>query len=145
MKKNTESLPRSLRSRGHFRAAVAKFWNSSIFHRFLLENFHCFAFQGRLTSASSEWALWMFSKITFLKSVHSKEKDKACLGFLEEIFTKSVHRGGVCSRASKAPFSTALTRESKIGEWWNYNQVFLGCALVGAAFSQYFRPSVCLS
>ena len=35
------------------------------------------------------------SKITFLKSVHSKEKDEACLGFLEEIFTKSVHRGGV--------------------------------------------------
>ena len=39
----------------------------------------------------------MFSKITFLKSVHSKEKDEACLGFLEEIFTKSVHRGGVSS------------------------------------------------
>ena len=98
-----------------------------------------------LTSTTSEWAQWIFSKITFLKSVHSKEKNEACLGFLEEIFTKSVHRGGVCSRASKAPFSTALTRESKIGEWWNYNQVFLGCALVGAAFSQYFRPSVCLS
>ena len=27
--------------------------------------------------------------------MHSKEKDEACLGFLEEIFTKSVHRGGV--------------------------------------------------
>ena len=27
--------------------------------------------------------------------MHSKEKYEACLGFLEEIFTKSVHRGGV--------------------------------------------------
>ena len=27
--------------------------------------------------------------------MHSKEKDEACLGLLEEIFTKSVHRGGV--------------------------------------------------
>ena len=31
----------------------------------------------------------------FLKSVHSKEKDEACLSFLVNIFTKSVHRGGV--------------------------------------------------
>ena len=37
----------------------------------------------------------MFSKITFLKSVHSKEKNQACVSFLENIFTKSVHRGGV--------------------------------------------------
>ena len=37
----------------------------------------------------------MFSKITFLKSVRSKEKDEACHSFLENIFTKSVHRGGV--------------------------------------------------
>ena len=42
-----------------------------------------------------EGAQWIFSKITFFKSVHSKEKDEACLGFLENIFTKSVHRGGV--------------------------------------------------
>jgi hypothetical protein len=27
--------------------------------------------------------------------VHSKERDEVCLSFLEEIFTKSVHRGGV--------------------------------------------------
>ena len=27
--------------------------------------------------------------------MHSKEKDEACLSFLEEIFTKSIHRGGV--------------------------------------------------
>jgi hypothetical protein len=33
--------------------------------------------------------------VKFFKNVHSKEKDEACLGFLEEIFTKSVHRGGV--------------------------------------------------
>jgi hypothetical protein len=46
------------------------------------------------TSATSEGAQGIFSKITFLKSVHSKEKDVACLGFLVKIFTKSVHRGG---------------------------------------------------
>ena len=27
--------------------------------------------------------------------MHSKEKDEACLSFLVNIFTKSVHRGGV--------------------------------------------------
>ena len=27
--------------------------------------------------------------------MHSKEKDEARLSFLEEVFTKSVHRGGV--------------------------------------------------
>ena len=27
--------------------------------------------------------------------MHSKERDEVCLSFLEEIFTKSVHRGGV--------------------------------------------------
>ena len=37
----------------------------------------------------------MFSKITFLKSGDQAEKNEACLSFLEEIFTKSVHRGGV--------------------------------------------------
>ena len=37
----------------------------------------------------------MFSKITFLKSGDQSEKNEACLSFLEEIFTKSVHRGGV--------------------------------------------------
>ena len=36
-----------------------------------------------------------FSKVTFLKSVHSKEKDEACLSFPVKIFTKSLHRGGV--------------------------------------------------
>ena len=48
-----------------------------------------------LTSTTSEETRVIFSKNTFLKSVHSKEKDEGCLGFLEEIFTKSVHRGGV--------------------------------------------------
>jgi hypothetical protein len=37
----------------------------------------------------------MFSKITFLKSGDQAEKNEAYLSFLEEIFTKSVHRGGV--------------------------------------------------
>ena len=47
------------------------------------------------TSKTSEGAQEFFSKITFLKSVHSKEKDEACHSFLVKIFTKSVHRGGV--------------------------------------------------
>ena len=37
----------------------------------------------------------MFSKITFLKSGDQVEKNEVCLSFLEEFFTKSVHRGGV--------------------------------------------------
>ena len=37
----------------------------------------------------------IFSKVTFLKSVHSKEKDEACLGFVVKFFSKSLHRGGV--------------------------------------------------
>ena len=44
---------------------------------------------------TSKGAQGIFSIITFLKSVHSKEKDEACLGFLVKIFTKSVYRGGV--------------------------------------------------
>ena len=54
-----------------------------------------------LTSANSERAQGIFSKITFLKSVHSKEKDEACLGFLVKDFTKSFHRGGVNDIDSK--------------------------------------------
>ena len=46
-------------------------------------------------SASSEGAQGIFSKITFSKSVHSNEKDEVCHSFLVEIFTKSLHRGGV--------------------------------------------------
>ena len=50
------------------------------------------------TSVTSEGAQEIFSKVTFLKPVHSKEKFEACLGFLAKIFTKSLHRGGVeCS------------------------------------------------
>ena len=48
-----------------------------------------------LTSTTSEWAQSIFSKITFLKSGDQAEKNEACLSFLEEIFAKSVHRGGV--------------------------------------------------
>ena len=47
------------------------------------------------TSATSEGAQGIFPKVTFLKSVYSKEKYEACLGFLVKIFTKSLHRGGV--------------------------------------------------
>ena len=36
-----------------------------------------------------------FQKVSFLNSVHSKEKDEVCLGFLVKIFTKSLRRGGV--------------------------------------------------
>jgi hypothetical protein len=47
------------------------------------------------TLATSEGAQGIFSKITFLKSVHSKEKDEVCHSFLVKIFTKSLQRGGV--------------------------------------------------
>ena len=43
----------------------------------------------------------IFFKSTFLKSVHSKEKDEACLGFLVKNFTKSVHRGEVIYQVPK--------------------------------------------
>ena len=47
------------------------------------------------TSATSEGAQGIFSKITFLKSVRSNEKDEVCHSFVVKIFTKSLHRGGV--------------------------------------------------
>ena len=81
-----------------FEVIEAKFWISFSFYMFSFRIFVILHFEvvwPWRTSASSEWAQWIFSKITFLKSVHSKEKDDACLSFLEEIFTKSVHRGGV--------------------------------------------------
>ena len=76
-----------------------KLWHTSSFllERTDFENLF-FEFQGRLTSAtstSSEGAQGIFSKITFLKSVRSNEKDEVCHSFLVEIFTKSLHRGGV--------------------------------------------------
>ena len=52
-----------------------------------------------VTSATSEGAQGIFSKITFLKSVRSNEKNEMCHGFLVNIFTKSLHRGGVSSVA----------------------------------------------
>ena len=55
--KNTDPLLRSLRSRGYqeviFEVAEAKFWISSNFYRFSLENFRHFEFRGCLTSATS--------------------------------------------------------------------------------------------
>ena len=50
----------------------------------------------------------MFLKITFLKSGDQAEKNEACLSFLEEIFTKSVHRGGVVIEASFSAASLYL-------------------------------------
>ena len=53
----------------------------------------------------------MFSKITFLKSGDQAEKNEVCLSFLEEIFTKSVHRGGV---GYMAPAGWKLTSRERI-------------------------------
>ena len=64
-------------------------------------NFHRFGFRDRLTLVTSEGAQGIFSKIVFLKSVHSKvKKNEACLGFKVKIFNKSVHRGGMAVCAS---------------------------------------------
>jgi hypothetical protein len=56
LKKNTDSSPKSMRSRGcHeviFEVAEAKFWISSNFYMFSLENFCHFEFRGCLTSAT---------------------------------------------------------------------------------------------
>ena len=52
---------------------------------------------------TSELAQQFFSKNTFLKSGDQAEKNEACLSFLEEIFTKSVHRGGVREMKKKHP------------------------------------------
>jgi hypothetical protein len=48
-----------------------------------------------VTSATSKRGKGNFSKITFLKSVHCNEKDELCPVFEVNIFTKSLHRGGV--------------------------------------------------
>ena len=56
----------------------------------------------------------MFSKITFLKSVLSNEKDEACFGFLEEIFTKSVHRGGVMCHLLLSTYVSSFLFPKKI-------------------------------
>ena len=53
----------------------------------------------------------MFSKITFLKSGDQAEKNEICLSFLEEIFTKSVHRGGVTYDGGACPWD--YFKESK--------------------------------
>jgi hypothetical protein len=86
LKKITEPLPEVVEV--IIEVAEEIFWIPSSVNKLLWV-------QGRLTSATSEGAQGIFSKITSLKSVHSKEKDEACLGFLVKFFTKSVHRGGV--------------------------------------------------
>ena len=60
------------------------------FSRLQRPKFGCFELQGRFTSAStttSKGAQGIFSKITFLKSVLSKEKDEVFHSFLVKIFT----------------------------------------------------------
>ena len=52
------------------------------------------------TSATSEGAQGIFSKITFLKSGRSNKKDEVCHSFVVEIFTKSLHRGGTSTHHS---------------------------------------------
>ena len=51
------------------------------------------------------------SKVTFLKSVHSKKKDEACLSFLVNIFTKSIQRGGV-NRGKSSEAHTVVIQSS---------------------------------
>ena len=57
----------------------------------------------------------MFSKITFLKSGDQAEKNEVCLSFLEEIFTKSVHRGGVGNN------DVNMNRQLTFVEWVFYD------------------------
>jgi hypothetical protein len=67
------------------------------------------------TSATSEGAQGIFSKITFLKSVHQAEKNELQLSFVVKIFTKSIHRGGVIPNVSflSVMFSTELKKRSE--------------------------------
>ena len=74
-----------------------------------------------MTSATSEGAQGIFSKGTFLKSVHSEEKDEACLVFLVKSFTKSVHRGGV---NKKLALSLQLQTDQILK---NDDQMFIFC------------------
>ena len=81
-----------------FEVAEAKFWILSIFYEFSFK-LSLSGFQGYLTSATSatsERAQGIFSKITFsLSVVCSNKKDEVSHGFLVNIFTISLHRGGV--------------------------------------------------
>ena len=62
-----------------------KFWISSSFYKFSFRIFIILDFEvfwPQRPQRPQNGLEDFFSKITFLKSVHSKEKDEACLGFL---------------------------------------------------------------
>ena len=90
--------------RGHFRGRLRPKFG---FHLFLM-SFHL-EFSPIWVSRSFDLsdlgdlrrAQWIFSKITFLKSVRSNEKDEVCHNFIVNIFTKSPHRGGVWEKQQK--------------------------------------------
>ena len=88
-------FPRSLRSRGYFRGHWGQIWISSSFYKFSFRIFVVVGFEvvwPRRPQQPQKGLREFFLKVTFLKSVHSKEKDEVCLCFL---VTKSLHRGGV--------------------------------------------------
>ena len=58
--------------------------------------------------------------------MHSKEKDEACLGFLEEIFTKSVHRGGVPGLNSNMIYSIEVQIILKHKLYWKAEAMAFG-------------------
>ena len=58
----------------------------------------------------------------FSENVHSKEKDEAYLGFLENIFTKSAHRGGVVTLAYLCGYSSG---NSNLGSLWSVQFICL--------------------
>ena len=68
-----------------------------------------------MTSATSEGAQGIFSKITFLKSVRSNKKDEVCYSFVVEIFTKSLHRGGVTLSSRKIVKALPVGLMAKLG------------------------------
>ena len=77
------------------------------------------------TSATSEGAQGIFSKITFLKSVRSNEKDEVCHSFVVKIFTKSLHRGGVNSEKSGPQLLEPDPKHVIFGMKLNSEKIFL--------------------
>ena len=74
---------------------------------------------------TSEGSQEIFSKVTYLKSVHSKEKDEACLSFLVKFFTKSLHRGGVGGLYLDGKKMLApLNLEIELNKEFDYGQIF---------------------
>ena len=71
------------------------------------------------TSATSEGAQGIFSKITFLKSVRSNKKDEVCHSFVVQIFTKSLHRGGV-GQARKYDSENMFCASKKVAAGVNF-------------------------